>query len=310
MSPLFLAAAVDTVVAPYHDQIYVHEWGAVVYRRDVVEAAGDPGGPWLDYSGMMAEAPVIYIYGPEFTGDLTVRSQGDIVNTYPEPDESFRIDDSVAGGASAVRWSSISTRCPYLVEQSWAPSVREERVAGFDWAAPLWRQVESLIISRESDSFSDMFLYYEVAFEPGSFPLPLPGGLAEGHPEVIPISGEVLVISRPDMDWMGLELVDADDLDELGDGLEITDEYSSECALDIITDWAAAELKEPEIRAMWSTWEPYALYGDWEGRYLVIFPVPQNMLSRISTLELSSDAGLPVQYHRFFLGMVPVEPLD
>ncbi len=310
MSPLFLAAAVDTVVAPYHDEIYVHEWGAMVYRRDVVEAVGDAGGPWLDYSGMMAEAPVIYIYGPEFTGDLTVRSQGEIVNTYPEPDESFRIDASVAGGGSAVRWSSISTRCPYLVEESWAPSVREERVAGFDLASPLWRQVESLIITRESDSFSDMFLYYEVAFEPGMFPLPLPGSLGGGSPQVVPLSGEVLVVSRPDMDWMGLELVDVDDLDELGNGIEITDEYSSELALETVTMWAEGELKEPEIQAMWATWEPYALYGDWEGWYLVIFPEPYAMIQRISTLELTSGSGLPVEYHRFFLGFAPVEPAD
>lgn len=310
MSPLFLAAAVDTVVAPYHDQIYVHEWGAMVYRRDVIEAVGDAGGPWTDYSGTMAEAPVIYIYGPEFTGGLTVRSQGDIVNTYPEPDESFRIDASVAGGGSAVRWSSISTECPYLVEQPWIPSVREERMAGFDWAAPMWRQVESLIINRESDSFSDMFLYYEAAFEPGTFPLPLPGIPGGGNPQVMPLSGEVLVLYRPDMDWMGLGLVDADDLDELGDGVEITDEYPSELALETVTMWAEGELKEPEIRAMWATWEPYALYGDWEGSYLVIFPMPQPLISRISELELTSAEGLPVEYHRFFLGFAPVEPLD
>ncbi len=308
MSPLFLAAAVDTVVAPYHDQIYVHEWGAVVYRRDVVEAVGDAGGPWVDYSQMMAEAPVIYIYGPEFTGDLTVRSQGDIVNTYPEPDESFRIDESVAGGASAVRWNSISTECPYLVEQPWMHSPAEETIAGFDWATRMWRQTESLIINRESDSFSDMFLYYETSFEPGSFPLPLPGSISDGHPQVVPVSGEVLVLFRPDMDWMGLGLVDADDLDELGNGMEITGEYSSEFALETVTEWAEGELKEPEIRAMWGTWEPYALYGDWEGQYLVIFPVPQAMIPRISTLELTSESGLPVEYHRFFLGLAPVEP--
>ena len=310
MSPLFFAAAVDTITAPCHDGIYVHEWGAVVYRRDIVEAVGDAGGPWRDCSGMMAEAPVIYIYGPEFTGDMTVRSQERIVNAYPEPDESFRIDASVAGGGSAVRWSSISTRCPYIPGESRMPSVPEERVAGFDWAAPLWRQTGSLVINRESDSFSDKFLYYEVAFEPGTFPLPLPGGLSDGYLQAAPISGEVLVVSRSGMDRMGLGLIDADDLDELGDGIGITDGYSSELALKTVTAWAESELKAPEIQAMWATWEPYVLHGDWEGTYLVVFPAPQAMIQRISTLDLTSESGLPVEYHRFFLGLVPVEPRD
>ncbi len=304
LSPLLIAAALDTVVAPYHDQIYVHEWGAVVYRQDVVEALGSGGDHSLPDYGTMAEAPVIYLYGPEFTGDLTVRSTGRILNTYPEPDESFSVDLTVAGGGSAVRWSEFYTACPYTAEQSWAPAC-EESVAGFEWAAGLWRDVESLIINRSAGSFSDMFLYYEVSFDRDAFPLPLPGRSQEGSLQVAPISSEVLVIFRPDFDWIGMELVDADSLDGLGGSVEILDEYTSESAVEVITQWAGSTLKEPEIRAMWNTWESYALYGDWEGTYLVIFPMPQPLVSRVSTLELTNTLGLPVSYHRFFLGFSP-----
>jgi hypothetical protein len=308
LNPLLIAAALDTVVAPYHDQIYVHEWGAVVYRQDIVEVLGACGDPVTNYGSTMIEAPVIYLYGPEFTGDFTVRSTGRILNTYPEPDESFQVDLTVAGGGSAVLWRNISTACPYLVEeQNWAPA-SEESIPGFDWAADLWRDVESLIINRDSDAFSDKFLYYEVDFESGSFPLPLPGRSTEGSVQVEPLSGEVLVLFRPDFDWIAMELVDADDLDELGEGVTITDEYTAGDAMEILTQWAGDELKEPELRAMWNTWESYVLYGDWEGTYLVVFPMPAPLVARISELELTSTTGLPVSYHRFFLGFSPWNP--
>jgi hypothetical protein len=294
MNALLMAAALDTVVAPLHEEVYVHEWGVLTYRSDVVEATGSADGPWSNPSDMVAEAPVIHIYGPEFSGDLTVRSAGRIFSTYPDPDERFDVDVSVAGGGSAVRWSGIETRCPWLVEPDCWSSSCEVDIDGFFDALPLWRRNEALVLTRESDGFCDKFLYYEVDLA-GRFPDPLspscPGG---------PSTGEALFFQRTD----GVVTVAAGDVGMLyamEESLPFTASYDAGFALETVAGWASPYLKRDEIEEMWATWEPYVLYGDWEGSTLAVFPLRQDLVERISTLELTVDEPLDISYHRFFL---------
>jgi hypothetical protein len=301
LSPLLVAAALDTVVAPVHDEIYLHEWGVVVYEGDLVEALGSSGGPWFDPSELVVEAPVIHLYGPEFEGSLTVSSQGRIFNTYPDPDESFRIDLSVAGGSSAARWTGISTQCPWLAEPDPWSNALEVDIPGFYWALGIWRAVPSLLVRRSSDSFCDRFLYYEVDLSGRPLPLPLPG-LARSGEAVL--EGDVMLFRRTGDYETDMSLVPAEDLlqaSEESTGRSGT--YSCDEALQILEDWAGGTLKPEEIRAMWATWEPYVLYGDWEGDRLAVFPMPQDLIERISTIELTNTGDLPVYYNRFFLGI-------
>jgi len=301
LSPLLVAAVLDTVVVPVHDEIYLHEWGVVVYRGEIVEALGSSGGPWFDPSEMVVEAPVIHLYGPEFEGDLTVSSQGRIFNTYPEPDESFRIDLSVAGGSSAARWTGISTQCPWLAEPDPWSSTLEVDIPGFFWALGIWRAVPSLLVRRGSDFFCDRFLYYEVDLSGRPLPLPLPALAHTGEPVV---EGSVMLFHRTGDYGVDMSVVSAESLLEPSEErVEQSGSYSCDEALQVLGGWAGGTLKPEEIQAMWATWEPWVLYGDWEGEYLAVFPMPDGLVGRISTIELSNTDGLPVYYNRFFLGM-------
>jgi len=294
MNALLMAAALDTVVAPVHAEIYVHEWGVLAFRSDLGEATGSADGPWSNPMDLVAEAPVIHIYGPEFLGDLTVRSSGRIFSTYPEPDERFDVDVSVAGGGSAVRWTGIGTRCPWLVEPDCWSSSCDADIEGFLDALPLWRRNEALVLTRESDGFCDKFLYYEVDLA-GRFPDLLspscPGG---------PCTGEALFFQRSG----GLVTVTAGDLGMLGaveESLPPGESYDARLAMETVAGWASPYLKSDEITELWATWEPYILYGDWEGPILVVFPLRQDLVERISILDLTTDEPLDISYHRFFL---------
>lgn len=301
---MFLAALVDTVVAPVHHEIYVHEWGVMSYRGGAAEAAGAPDdssfhAPRDD----CAEAPVIHIWGPEFEGALIVRSPGRIVSAWPEPDECFSLDAGIAGGGSAVRWSGFETICPYSIQEvPWNPA---GSIPGFGWAADLWRTPECLIVRRQSDGFYDKFLYYEVEFPGRSSPPPLETG--SGTAPLDSWEGDVLVFSRDAVGGVSLEILPSACLGGLREeSLPPGPGFSREEVLEKLSEWAGSLLKPQEIEEMWSTWEPYVAGGDWEGPRLVLFPLPSSHVERISTLELTDDEGRPVYYNRFFLGMTEI----
>lgn len=301
---MFLAALVDTIVAPVHNEIYVHEWGVMSYRAGVAEAAGVPDdSSFYDQSDDCAEAPVIHIWGPEFDGTLTVRSPGRIVSAWPEPDEQFSLDAGIAGGGSAVRWSGFDTICPYSIEEiPWSPA---SSIPGFGWAVYLWRMPDCLVIRRWSDRFYDKFFYYEVEFPGRTSPLPLETG--SGTAPEDSWNGDVLVFTRDDRGGVSLEILTSTDLERpREESLPSGRLFSREAVLDKLEEWAGSLLKPVEIEEMWSTWEPYVTGGDWEGPRLVLFPLPSTCVERISTLELTDAEGRPVYYNRFFLGMTEI----
>jgi hypothetical protein len=172
---------------------------------------------------------------------------------------------------------------------------------------PLWRVPDASWITRAGDSFRDGFLYYEVDLSDVGFPVPLEGFCAPDAPEEERVRGELLVFHRLDDGTVACTL-------ESADGLRFSDESvlsptidrSCGAALDAVRGWAGPFLTDSEINSMWATWEPYILYGDWQGGSLAVFPVPQPLVERISTLIVAPDSGEEVMQSRFFLGMLAI----
>jgi hypothetical protein len=285
------------------DEVKVHEWGVVLYLDGSTTAQGSAGGPWWGPSDMQAEAPVVCFRGPEFSGSFRVSSTGRIVNAWPEPDEALELGLARAGGSS-VLWEGLTARALEPGDQPWSSGCGEE-ISVFGWAAPSWRLSESLVLERTADStWCDSFLYYEVDLSGTAFPLPLPGLAPAGADQSELVSGQILVFSRDENGQVTLEISQATERSPAEESLSDQQGYASEWVLDVLMSWGGSALAANEIQAMWGTWEPYILYGDWEGRSLVVFPMPQSLVERISSLELRTDNLFGVNYERFFIGMV------
>jgi hypothetical protein len=295
MFALMMGMLVAAYLEP-DDEIQVHEWGVVLYTAEGTRASGASGGYWYDPGEIMVEAPVVFIYGPEFTGDLSVKSAGRIFDTYPEPDDSPGLPEGSSGTGTAVRWRGIEASpadpSGFVPWEEWT----NFGIVGFFDAVYSWRAVPSCVLARPSDGFRDSFLYYEVDFSGTGFPLP---ALLTGSESSV---GEALVFHRDASGTVTMRVLGA--VEQSEERLVIPEGFSSEDLLDILLGWADGELTAEEVGSMLQTWEPYIRYGDWQGPDLTVFPMPRELVSRISTLELSTDGSLPVTYSRFFLGML------
>ena len=300
LSALALAVLLRTAVGG--DSILVHEWGVVLYSADSTIAAGSPG--YDPFGAVCVDAPVVYFHGAAFTGDVTVCSLGDIFSVYPEPDAAGGILLGDLGGlGSAVRWEDLSVDPGTDVDRISSITADGLMIPGFGWAMDYWRVPESSRITRQRDSFQDRFLYYEVELTGAGFPLPLEGYAQPGTPGT-EIAGDVLVFHRGENGLV--YLVQGTDKDAMpaDETLPLDMPWQSMPeALETIRGWAHGMLTGEEIEALWATWEPYVLYGDWRGDSLLVFAVPQPLIERISTIIVAPDQEIPVMMNRFFLGM-------
>ncbi|MEN8209085.1 MAG: hypothetical protein ABFR50_07520, partial [Candidatus Fermentibacteria bacterium] len=82
--------------------------------------------------------------------------------------------------------------------------------------------------------------------------------------------------------------------------------YHKTRMLEILSSWNTAGLYPGELDLLWETWEAYVNDPLREGDALVVFPLPQDMINRISSLEVLPDEEMEITYGRFFLGMMPV----
>jgi hypothetical protein len=298
---LLLTAACFSA-ATAQNAISVHEWGVVIYGDGSTIASGSSGGPWYNPSEVVCFAPVLYFYGPDFTGEVTICSLGEIFNAWPEPDQSSGRYNLLGGLGSAAIWSVSASSDDGIASDNSLSAIPP--VSGFDWAMNYWRVPQALLLSRASDSFLDRFLYYEVDLSEVGFPLTLPGLEPEGTPDEYMVTGQILLFRRLDTGVVSVALLEADGLDLYGEDVgPAFGDYSCERVSGILREWADGILTDEEVGAMWSTWEPYVLYGDWDEEYLAVFSLPQPLVDCISILRLTNDAGLPVEYSRFFLGM-------
>jgi hypothetical protein len=316
MCPFLFAAAVDTVVAPYYDEVYLHEWGVVMYAESTISVMSQPEEslltPW-PAGPICVDAPVIYLYGGEFDFDLTVRVPGGTVTAaWPRPDGAIDIDlPLVDQDLTAITWSGLRTCCPYTSDRTALPGDEADILPSVVGTyGDLWRNVESLVLTRPDDGFRDQFLFYECELQPGALPMPMarPG---EDDGDAVPYEGRVLVFSKlANSPGAGIYSAHARDAWMVPPPASLLTALSPEEAFDVFSGWAEGDslsgtgLKDPEIQAMWNTWLPFFQYGDWHGTNLIVFPMPSALVDRISTIELSTPQGYPVQYNRFFLGVV------
>lgn len=277
-----------TILIASDPTIALHEWGVVIYDGVTVQATGDPGGLY-QVEEAVAYAPVINLYGPEFTGKVSVAALGAIFDMYPEPDVTGGPGMMLGGLGSFIRWEGIEAR-------EGESSEVFEPVPGLV-AASLWRPAEALTLTR-ADGFHDRFLYYEVDLAGTEFPLPLAGSAPRG----IPLTAEVILFHRSVVGIAGYELLPQGDLSMAGGTAPFL--YSSSGTRAVLGRWAGNTISESELDAMWATWEPYVLSGDWDGASLAIFRLPDKVVELVSTVNVVSDQGYPVTVSRFFLGLM------
>ena len=307
MIPLLFSALVDTVVVdPDFETIRVHEWGVVQLDDSYLTATGaewcflDENGEFQSGELMMVDAPVVWFHGPDFTGSFTVDVlDGDVTLLYPRPmdvDVTAASISDIDQPGDVIRWTDLSFRNEVdMVDR--ISSIVDSEIENFKWALPFWREVPALTISRESDGWSDNFLYYECSVAQ----LPPYLGKLDEEGCIARYYGPALLFSFEDGELLAQRA-------EVTDQFNVSTGYLTEDQIqETLCQWAASNLKSSEIAALWNTWEPpirgrCSLYG----QHVLVFPLADHVVESISRLNLVTDQGFFVEYHRLFLGMTSI----
>jgi hypothetical protein len=307
MLELLFAALIDTSIAVIDPStVYVHEWGAVTFTQEQVffgtaPLEGDIPAPLLpeDWDEPVARAPVVYFYGAPFSGVFRVGvASGAFVETMPDPTslsdtrpmpmlpESYTAQWSLSGDlegpASSLRETGYIECIPADLMES-------------------WRTPPSHVL-RFSDGTSEKFVYYECALTPlesSSFsPVILNGGNARlDHA----YQGQAVRFVRSG-GTVNAELIEA------GGALHrISMEADSPEMVETLCGWAGGGMKTAELQAMWDTWSGWVSSGEWGGDELLMFPFPSQTVEGMTTIQLTPDQMLHVEYTRFFIGFVSAE---
>ncbi|MBN2609483.1 MAG: hypothetical protein JXA64_10255 [Candidatus Fermentibacteraceae bacterium] len=300
----FLAATIAVrMILPFlTGDVEVHEWGVVRFDASGITAVGLPPGEYssvgpvpFEYGTMppLVDAPVIFFHGSGFTGDFVVEiPEGRATEIYPE--EGMRTT------GDSIIWQGIEVIDSPLVLDG------DDRrgISDFVWenAVFLWRGVDAGMV-RTGTGLEEGFLYYECEMSPLSC-FRYPGLLArgEGLPQGV---DRILMFLKPDGDFQEMYMVDPLqvftllEVDEIGC-------YQRQRVIGVLREWAGYRLNPDEVEAMWSTWEEFVTSGEWMGDALIVFPLPDETVQRISTLTLITHQDHDVSYRRFFLGMAPV----
>lgn len=290
---------------PGEEAIVLHEWGVVVYQAGTVTATGGCGS-WIIPEEPVARAPVVYFHGAPFTGSVRVASIGTIFDTYPTPDISWGGLEMMGGLGSCIEWTHLEVFDPAAREmRRGLPDPFQTPSGDLWWAAAQWRTPDALVLER-SDGFQDCFLYYEVDLTGTGMFVPVAGMAPEGTGPDELVTGEMLLFHRSPDGVLTFELLQGGDPGMAGSTAPFA--YSYEESRSIIGGWASDCLTDPEIEAMWTTWQPFLKDGEWGGSSLLVFRMPSPMVERVSTIIVTSDQGLPVVQERFLLGMAPIQP--
>ena len=313
MIPLLFPFLADTVIAPPPDfeDIFVNEWGVVVFTSEGTTVAGAPGENGTlffgraPYGELMVDAPVIWIHGAFFNnGTFTVRAnQGELTAIYPE---GFTTDDE--NFSRVATWNiSAPPPIPFLER----PDPPESEGVPFAWAMPFWRDVPSRdLFLTDTDEYLGNFLYYEAGIFLWQPPDQIydAGSLAGYYsPEGLSVTtGDEPLVQR-------IQLVP---LPDGSGGNRIGEPLDDQEVCEVICDWAGGNLKSQEIEALWNTWKPFfrteaicdeiAMDRRGQGERWILFPLPWDEVERISSihLEIENWQGGTIQYNRLFLGLV------
>ncbi|MBN1434760.1 hypothetical protein JW921_08375 [Candidatus Fermentibacterales bacterium] len=311
MLPFMFPFIADTVAVPYDDNaIKVHEWGVVEFQEAGLTAIGahwgelGPDGILYDYFPDEVEAPVVWFYGPDFTGSLSIEvSGGRITEAYPAPDVEDLVEMPPPFGSSLppvshrMEWTGLSFG-------SGTAAVEQEeltRRAGFGetcwgWAAGYWRDVPALSVQRQSDGWTDGFIYYECTASQAL------SDLDWTLDSLRPAYGQALLFGPGEGDSLRAALVG------VGGSLElIRGDLQDGPIRSVICGWGGNLLDSREVSAIWNTWKPRirARIAE-DGQPILLFALPPDLAALISTIELTVDQGYEVSVQRLFLGLMPV----
>ncbi len=318
---ILLMLAGSQVTGTSEGTVFVHEWGVVLIDEVLPMACGaergylEENGTLQPYYSMAVDAPVIWFHGPEFTGTLTVEVQNGFFSLLiPLPasssisdesipvfqdeenyfavwqDLSFTDELSIRGDIPADR-RGVESATDELSISGDMPADRrgvESAEEGFQWAMPFWREVPALIVSYDPASYVDRFIYYECSatnlFEEQEPSESYQNGSLLFHEEDGELAADLVIAP---LDRIRIELGVSDD------GI-----------LDVLADWGGNEFLNEEIEALWKTWKPSLLtrcilYGE----TVVLFPLTDEQVESISTIDLQTEQGYRVEYSRLFLAL-------
>lgn len=291
--------------------IEVHEWGVVFFDEQGTGNAGGVPFPALIMNPaddliepIEVEAPVVWFHGPHFTGTFRVSTDtGSLKAMYPYPDHvdlAPPSPDDLWEQIVSVEWTGLS------VESSFTETEEARRIyyaQPYQWAMDYWRKVPANWIYRQGDGVQERFIYYECSIS-GDFPCPLIR-TDDGFAFEPGYSGEGLVFI-PGVEYSSVCLIEIAGtlrLPEVKD-IQICDpDYVKQ----VIFGWADGMLISEEIDAFWSTWESTLTDTCSEGVNWLLFPLPNETVEAISTIELiPNESWLEVRYERLFLGLVKI----
>ncbi|MCD4702666.1 MAG: hypothetical protein K8S24_12500 [Candidatus Aegiribacteria sp.] len=288
------------------ETVLVHEWGVVLIDEAIPMVRGaqrgylDENGTLQPYYSMIVDAPVIWFHGPEFTGTLTVEVQNGYFSLLiPLPVSSSTCDETIPVFLDEENylavWEDLSFTYEYVMTVDRPVDVDgipgESAEEGFQWAMPLWRRVQALTVTYEAASYIDRFIYYECSAS----------NLFEEHDPLGNCECNAMVFYEENGELA------ADLVADPANRTSTESSLSSERIVDILSDWGGNEFQEDEIKALWKTWEPSLrtrcmLYGE----TIVLFPLTDEQVESISTIELQTDQGYNVEYSRLFLVLCQV----
>jgi len=293
-----LSSAGDRELPP----IFVHEWGVLSWSGPESSFSGAPGARSMipDDDAMVVRAPVLYFHGPEFTGTVTVRTDnGKISHAYPE----------VSGGSIGSGFCSWTGSFSYEEDD---PSLRETTVLIDDrrspfpfprWPYHLWRTGESMTVT--TFCATESFLYYET--EPADLGF-LPCSSGQSVPEEW---GQVPAIA---LTWSGSGLLYAEcslgDIPGPDDGTFVA--MTPDLIHRTLRQWSRNVIDIEEVDALWTTWMDWFSGGFAEGGSypggLLLYPIPETLLSNLSTIEVFPDgpSQYPTRVRRLILAAVPL----
>lgn len=291
------------VTATSEETIFVHEWGVVLIDEALPMAKGaeqgylDDHGMLQPYYSMIVDAPVLWFHGPEFTGTLTVEVQNGYFSLLiPNPaivstnDESLPVYPDGENYIAVWKDLSFSGGAPVHSDR---PSDRisvpgESTEDGFEWAMPFWREVPALTVTYEAGNFADRFIYYECSAS----------NLFDEQEPSASYQRRSLVFHEEEGELKADLVVDP------GNRISIELAVSDEGILEVLSEWGNDNFLEEEIEALWKTWKPSILTRCvLNGEAIVLFPLTDQQVESISTLDLQIDQGYSVEYSRLFLAL-------
>jgi hypothetical protein len=319
-----LIIGTESAPPPDYQDIFVNEWGVVVFSAMGTTVAGAPdrNGNLIygrePFGPISVDAPVIWLHGAFLeSATLTVKAnQGWLTAIYPEPDTT----DAEARPTTA----SWEISAPPPIPFQHRPEFEEPSDIPFAWAMDFWREVPGRdLFSANNGEYMGNFLYYEAGLPFWEAPDGIydPKTLAGYYaPEGLLITtGNIPSVQR-------IQLVQLPD----GTGIPPASEQPLPDSIicKIVYGWAGGNLLAEEIVALWKTWQPFFTvpgaddectidmpYSDvliadrrGQGQQWILFPLPWDVAEGISSihLEVHDSVQRNITYNRLFLGLVRV----